>query len=112
MNKHKLPCINYLVCGSCPYNNKCTFIHDERLKINCSKVKSKERIILNDEDDAFYWPNCTNNCRNKNNNKMVLSMWSHLILTVSGKQSNPYCETNIYTNKKRLPFFINLGKPQ
>jgi hypothetical protein len=44
----QLPCITFISNGSCPYNNRCRFLHDQRLtaKVNYHKrlttAKNKE----------------------------------------------------------------------
>ena len=52
----QLPCRTFLSSGSCPYIERCVYLHDPRLassdvKNKCRR-KNKEVVVL----DAFFWP--------------------------------------------------------
>jgi len=52
----QLPCRTWISTGTCPYNDKCVFLHDRRCQSkilpNAPKKKSKEDI----RQDCFFWP--------------------------------------------------------
>jgi len=54
----QLPCRTFLSCGTCPYRDRCVFLHDPRIansfpgKIKCRR-KSMEEF---GPSDSFFWP--------------------------------------------------------
>ena len=54
-NYKRLPCVVYLMTGSCPFRERCQFKHPEGLKgPTCSKTRKKN--IENQIKDLFYYP--------------------------------------------------------
>ena len=37
----QLPCRTFLSCGTCPYRDRCVYLHDPRLSCSSSKIKSR-----------------------------------------------------------------------
>ena len=125
-----LPCKTYIMCGMCPYSNKCKYIHDFRIKnINdktiryCNKQKNINNNNHNFVPDALFWPyDMSNNGKCYDISKSLLdsnseyiriySIWNNFIDVCNNK--NYYLEktndkVNKYTNKPRLPVFIEIS---
>jgi len=112
------------MCGVCPYYNRCTYIHDPRIKninyniIRYSKKKSKKKYKKQYYDDIWLWPydisNSINYIKYYNISKalaynyfdyaILYSIWYNFIDICNNK----YNYINKYTNKSRLPVFINI----
>jgi hypothetical protein len=59
MNKYRqLPCKTFITVGSCPYRDRCQYLHDPRLLSPTAKAKSRKTNLTEKqlEDDAFFWP--------------------------------------------------------
>ena len=127
-----LPCKTYIMCGTCPYSDKCKYIHDFRIKnIDDKTIRyyNKKKNINNHNYnhnlviDALFWPYDTSNNGKYydisksliDNNKeyiRIYSIWNNFIDVCKNK--NYYSEkiddkVNKYTNKPRLPVFIKLS---
>jgi hypothetical protein len=52
----QLPCKTFVSVGSCPYRDRCVYLHDPRLVYKEAKTKTRKK---NSEDsilDSFFWP--------------------------------------------------------
>jgi hypothetical protein len=111
------------MCGVCPYYNRCMYIHDPRIKnknyniMRYSKKKyRKPRYYI--YNDIWLWPfdisNSINGIKYYNISKalanyyfeyaILYSIWYNFIDICNNK----YNYINKYTNKSRLPVFINI----
>ena len=56
-NKYRqLPCKTFVCVGTCPYRDRCVYLHDPRLIYKDAKTKTRKK---NSEDsilDSFFWP--------------------------------------------------------
>ena len=56
-NKYRqLPCKTFVCVGTCPYRDRCVYLHDPRLIHKDAKTKTRKK---NSEDsilDSFFWP--------------------------------------------------------
>lgn len=54
----QLPCRVYVACGTCPFSDRCRFLHDPRVRSDNvfikKKRKNRDRETL---VDSFFWPN-------------------------------------------------------
>lgn len=104
--QYALPCINYIACGSCPYSNRCQYIHDSRISNHTYKPLKKCKINVYGKD-LFYWPRSNYYCNNyydfNNNDKYVHSIWINFVYTFDENGNN------LKENTTRLPFFVNLS---
>ncbi len=125
---YQLPCKTMISCGACPYRDRCTFVHDNRIR---SKTYVKTNIRKKDKNNddlttIFYWPQMTketssNSCLydchadvdSLNYDYMsVYSMWNHFLhVTQNGlaKDGTEHCVINPYTKRPRLDIFVKLG---
>ena len=55
------PCQNFVSTGGCPYHERCTFLHDPRIKSDrdVSRLNAKK---LSEPKDTFYWPDMDISC--------------------------------------------------
>ena len=138
MNQNKnncLPCKIFIMCGTCPYSKRCKYIHDPRLKYKYTqniqiKYKKKSTLIKKNKiSDIFYWPYDTvSNITVKNINGIkyynikkplensyskhieLYSIWNNFIDICDNKVNHTRDhKINIYTNKSRLPIFLNIS---
>ncbi len=59
MNKYRqLPCKTFITVGSCPYRDRCQYLHDPRILSLSAKAKSRKTNSTekHSEEDAFFWP--------------------------------------------------------
>jgi len=60
MNKFRqLPCRTFISTGSCPYGEKCVFLHDPRVGAKCIAVKCKRKSKEDICADSCFWPTMT-----------------------------------------------------
>ena len=61
----RMICLTFVSTGSCPYGDKCVFLHDTRLKsrqdvmaenINSSGNCKSYNLVNKTVKDTFYWP--------------------------------------------------------
>jgi len=112
INSHKcLPCKTYIMCGHCPYYNRCRYIHDPRIKyssIHGYRLNNKKYI--DEDEDLWFWPYSYTypyyNIDNKNT--AIYSLWNNLIDVCENQPTYRYEKINKYTNRARLPIFIKI----
>lgn len=47
----------FIYTGACPYNDRCVFLHDYRIKTEGAKVRTTRQTKINSTiKDTFYWP--------------------------------------------------------
>lgn len=50
----------FIFTGACPYNDRCVFLHDFRIKAEGVKVRTTRQTRSNSTiKDTFYWPDMT-----------------------------------------------------
>eukprot|EP01032_Pedospumella_encystans_P011707 gene11707-13595_t len=52
----QLPCRTFISCGSCPYGDRCVFLHDPSIVSKPIYVRSKRKSRDDPGVDAFFWP--------------------------------------------------------
>lgn len=52
----QLPCKTWISTGTCPYNDKCYFLHDPRVSSYVVPLKVKKRSKEDITHDLFFWP--------------------------------------------------------
>lgn len=52
----QLPCRTFISTGSCPYGDRCVFLHDARITSKPVYVRSKRKTKDDTTVDAFFWP--------------------------------------------------------
>ena len=82
------PCFNFLISGGCPYFERCTYIHDHRLKLERQVIRTKKNHQA-DSRDIFFWPDVevdATGCYNipkefalspDYHDSAIYSMWQH-----------------------------------
>jgi hypothetical protein len=63
------PCQNFVCSGGCPYHDRCTFLHDSRIKSD-REVYRLEAKKVSEPKDTFYWPDMeiVDSCQDKVSN--------------------------------------------
>ena len=63
------PCQNFVCSGGCPYHDRCTFLHDSRIKSD-REVYRLEVKKVSEPKDTFYWPDMeiVDSCQDKVSN--------------------------------------------
>lgn len=52
-----MPCQTFVACGNCPYNERCVFLHDNRVKHSKrDEIAARATPQNNSIKDTFYWP--------------------------------------------------------
>lgn len=117
-NKYTLPCKTLISTGSCPYRDRCSFIHDLRCLSPVAKPTTRKKDFIFDGNDLFFW---TPNKSNQNNFYSIdedfhydvfreRCIWNTFIIMCVNCDN--YCnesEYNEYTGAKRLSFFVDLS---
>jgi len=46
------------MCGSCPYRDRCQYIHDYRILCSNARSKTRKKVVagVDEEEDSFFWP--------------------------------------------------------
>lgn len=53
----RMICQTYVCCGGCPYNERCVFLHDDRVELKGFKTRpNRQGKVINGCKDSFYWP--------------------------------------------------------
>ena len=60
---HVMLCDKHVMCGTCPYEGRCKYIHDEDLSYKIGdfltrqcKCENNNSTKDNSNKDSFYWP--------------------------------------------------------
>lgn len=113
-----LPCCTLLSTGTCPYRDRCKFIHDIRITNNNCISRTRKRNFENLQPDLFFWTHSDltdiyriikTEDKNSYNNSCAASMWYHLCNVLNDKHSNCNDTVNIVTGRRRLPIFVVLS---
>lgn len=121
-----LPCKTHIMCGTCPYANRCQYIHDQRVFMTLSKSTSRRKNIENNlSDDAWFWPKINNdnleyieyyNIQQPHYYNDIsiaelslYSIWNHFISFLSNNYSDSRLIINPFTRRRRLRIFIQLS---
>lgn len=52
-----MPCQTFVACGNCPYNERCVFLHDSRVRHSKRDgIAARATPQNNSVKDTFYWP--------------------------------------------------------
>lgn len=52
----QLPCRTFICTGTCPYGDRCVFLHDPRIESNCPALRARLRKSKEDSvSDSFFW---------------------------------------------------------
>ena len=71
-NFRRLPCRTWVEIGCCPYSDKCTFIHDPRIKSVEVFLKARSSIRSeNSVDNIFIWPSVAGTSAIKNTPNVI-----------------------------------------
>ena len=120
-----LPCKTYISVGSCPYRERCVYLHDPRVGTKSAKSSNRRKNKDSTAADAFYWPNMNrqvvSSSRREKPNKEFLhiysicvenmdisalqvhSIWEHFVDTCRGSPSlNPDQSRSVHTGRRRL----------
>ena len=109
-----LPCKTFVMCGSCPYYERCRYIHDIRIENNnykTLKLKNEKKNLYRNIY-SWFWPydysSLYNNYKYYNINNIdnfeeftLYSIWYNFIDYLNHNH-------NHNNNRKRLPIFIHL----
>jgi len=52
----QLPCRTFISVGTCPYRERCVYLHDPRILCRDSKTKTRKRNKEDDTVDSLFWP--------------------------------------------------------
>lgn len=52
----QLPCRTFVSTGSCPYGDRCVFLHDASIVAKPVYIKTKRKSKDDSSTDAFFWP--------------------------------------------------------
>ena len=121
-NKKSLPCKTHIMCGFCPFYERCHYIHDIRVESNNNDIfhlrkKNEEETVF----DIWKWPEMEKNgnpnyyIMSKPNDNCIMindslySIWNHFVINMMNYHTNPYDTYNLFINKIRLPIFIKLS---
>lgn len=52
----QLPCRTFVSTGSCPYGDRCVFLHDPSIVSKPVYIKTKRKSKDDTSTDAFFWP--------------------------------------------------------
>ena len=55
----RMICMTFLSTGNCPYNDRCCYLHDPRLRIEgvrTKPIKSQLAVLPVQTKDTFFWP--------------------------------------------------------
>ena len=47
---------NFLISGGCPYHERCTYIHDARLRSDRVVIRTLPPMKTSEMKDSFFWP--------------------------------------------------------
>lgn len=135
----QLPCRTFVSVGTCPYRERCVYLHDPRCICRDAKSKTRRKNKEDENVDSLFWPVLPSDFvrRRLDNNgqpiviqpyhvptpksdqyqlhdEAVFSMWNHFTSYCSGVTSNPSHlksePVNEFTRKFRLETFIVLSR--
>lgn len=52
----QLPCRTFISTGTCPYGDRCVFLHDPSITARPLSLKAKRKSADDTATDAFFWP--------------------------------------------------------
>jgi Zinc finger C-x8-C-x5-C-x3-H type (and similar) len=55
----RMICMTFVATGGCPYNDRCCYLHDPRLRIEgirTKPIKSQLPVLPLQTKDTFFWP--------------------------------------------------------
>jgi len=55
----RMICMTFVSTGTCPYNDRCCYLHDPRLRVEgvrTKPIKSQLAVLPVQTKDTFYWP--------------------------------------------------------
>ena len=55
----RMICMTFVSTGCCPYNDRCCYLHDPRLRIEgvrTKPIKSQLTVLPMQSKDTFFWP--------------------------------------------------------
>lgn len=52
----QLPCRTFISVGTCPYHERCVYLHDPRIICHEAKTKTRRKNREDNELDSLYWP--------------------------------------------------------
>jgi len=109
-----LPCHTFVMCGTCPYLERCKYIHDPRIKYNKTHIFIKKRNNPTNYSDIWFWPYDTSNDisgikyynipKTSKEYDDIYTIWNNFIDVCNDKNYNLD-----KTNKIRLPVFKKIS---
>ena len=52
-----MPCKTFIMCGACPYHERCVFLHDPRIPATTAKARPiRSQKPEQTVKDSFFWP--------------------------------------------------------
>ena len=98
----RMMCLTFLSTGSCPFDDRCVFLHDDRFKNVAFPTKSVKAVKgkAKNTKDTFYWPDMQVFHTINYFSLTIYKIYHQIKLAASCKQENrsswsPRCEPAI-----------------
>lgn len=79
----QLPCRTWISTGSCPYGDRCVFLHDPRVASKAVPTKGRKKSSEDLCQDSYFWPTMTRESVNgkldNRNRKININLYLHLL---------------------------------
>eukprot|EP01031_Cornospumella_fuschlensis_P027840 gene27840-33621_t len=86
----RMACNTFIFTGACPYNDRCVFLHDYRIKAENVKVRTTRQTRSNTAvKDTFYWPDMTRKDVIRNTDSQGLPSANQMYMIPEAFKTNP-----------------------
>lgn len=86
----RMACNTFIFTGACPYNDRCVFLHDYRIKAEGVKVRTTRQTRSNNAiKDTFYWPDMTRKDVIRNTDAQGLPSANQMYVIPEAFKTNP-----------------------